>query len=69
MDTSARHPDAVGTLSAEGGPSAPRAIMTTDPFPKEVAVEVHADAGTFRVGGIAKGSGMIEPLMATMLGF
>ena len=43
--------------------------MTTDPFPKEAAVEVHADAGTFRVGGIAKGSGMIEPLMATMLGF
>ena len=43
--------------------------MTTDPFPKEAAVEVNADAGTFRVGGIAKGSGMIEPLMATMLGF
>ena len=43
--------------------------MTTDPFPKEASVEVNADAGTFRVGGIAKGSGMIEPLMATMLGF
>ena len=61
--------DAVRTMSADGGPSAARAIMTTDPFPKEAAVEVHADAGTFRVGGIAKGSGMIEPLMATMLGF
>jgi len=61
--------DAVRTMSADGGPSAARAIMTTDPFPKESAVEVHADAGTFRVGGIAKGSGMIEPLMATMLGF
>jgi glutamate N-acetyltransferase / amino-acid N-acetyltransferase len=60
---------AVAALSAEGGPSAARAIMTTDPFPKEAAVEVRADAGTFRVGGIAKGSGMIEPLMATMLGF
>jgi glutamate N-acetyltransferase/amino-acid N-acetyltransferase len=61
--------DAAGSLSTEGGPSAARAIMTTDPFPKEAACAVHADAGTFRVGGIAKGSGMIEPLMATMLGF
>jgi glutamate N-acetyltransferase/amino-acid N-acetyltransferase len=61
--------EAVRTLSPDGGPSAARAIMTTDPFPKEAAVEVHADAGTFRVGGIAKGSGMIEPLMATMLAF
>ncbi len=61
--------DAVRTMSSDGGPAAARAIMTTDPFPKEAAVEVHSDAGTFRVGGIAKGSGMIEPLMATMLGF
>ena len=52
----------------DGGPAAARAIMTTDPFPKEAAVEVTTPAGTFRVGGIAKGSGMIEPLMATMLG-
>ena len=43
--------------------------MTTDPFPKEAAVEVVTPAGRFRVGGIAKGSGMIEPLMATMLAF
>jgi glutamate N-acetyltransferase/amino-acid N-acetyltransferase len=43
--------------------------MTTDPFPKETAVEVSSTHGTFRVGGVAKGSGMIEPLMATMLGF
>jgi glutamate N-acetyltransferase/amino-acid N-acetyltransferase len=61
--------EAVRSLSPDGGPSAARAIMTTDPFPKEAAFEVRADAGTFRVGGIAKGSGMIEPLMATMLGF
>jgi glutamate N-acetyltransferase/amino-acid N-acetyltransferase len=54
-------------LSRHGGPSAARAIMTTDPFPKEAAVEVTTPSGTFRVGGIAKGSGMIEPLMATML--
>ena len=61
--------EAVRSLSPDGGPSAARAIMTTDPFPKEAAFEVHSDAGTFRVGGIAKGSGMIEPRMATMLAF
>ena len=60
---------AVRSLSPGGGPSAARAIMTTDPFPKEAAIEARTDAGTFRLGGIAKGSGMIEPLMATMLGF
>jgi glutamate N-acetyltransferase/amino-acid N-acetyltransferase len=54
-------------LARDGGPAAARAIMTTDPFPKEVAIEVATAAGRFRVGGIAKGSGMIEPLMATML--
>jgi glutamate N-acetyltransferase/amino-acid N-acetyltransferase len=46
-----------------------RAIMTTDPFPKEYAVTVETARGTFTVGGTAKGSGMIEPNMATMLGF
>ena len=44
-------------------------IMTTDPFPKEAAAEVTVRGRTFRVGGMAKGSGMIEPMMATMLGF
>jgi len=61
--------EAVRSLSPDGGSPAARAIMTTDPFPKESAVEAHADGGTFRIGGMAKGSGMIEPLMATMLGF
>jgi glutamate N-acetyltransferase/amino-acid N-acetyltransferase len=56
-------------LSRDGGPDAARAIMTTDPFPKEASAEIRSPAGTFRVGGIAKGSGMIEPIMATMLGF
>jgi glutamate N-acetyltransferase/amino-acid N-acetyltransferase len=60
---------AAASLSRMGGPLTARAIMTTDPFPKETAVEVSAPQGTFRVGGIAKGSGMIEPMMATMLGF
>jgi glutamate N-acetyltransferase/amino-acid N-acetyltransferase len=60
---------AAGGLTRDGGPAAARAIMTTDPFPKESAVEVKTPSGVFRVGGIAKGSGMIEPMMATMLGF
>jgi glutamate N-acetyltransferase / amino-acid N-acetyltransferase len=59
--------DASTKLSATGGADAARAIMTTDPFPKEAAVE-SSGGRRFRVGGMAKGSGMIEPLMATMLG-
>jgi glutamate N-acetyltransferase/amino-acid N-acetyltransferase len=62
-------PQAVDALAADGGAAAARAIMTTDPFPKEYAVEVETVAGTFKVGGMAKGSGMIEPRMATMLGY
>ncbi|MGZ8471770.1 MAG: bifunctional ornithine acetyltransferase/N-acetylglutamate synthase, partial [Gemmatirosa sp.] len=60
---------AAGQLSRAGGPLTARAIMTTDPFPKEASIEVSAPQGAFRVGGIAKGSGMIEPMMATMLAF
>lgn len=62
-------PQAVAALTATGGPDAAVAIMTTDPFPKSAAVEVTTPAGTFRVGGMTKGSGMIEPRMATMLGY
>jgi glutamate N-acetyltransferase/amino-acid N-acetyltransferase len=62
-------PQAVAALAADGGAAAARAIMTTDPFPKEYAVEVTTEFGNFRVGGMAKGSGMIEPRMATMLGY
>jgi glutamate N-acetyltransferase/amino-acid N-acetyltransferase len=60
---------AAAVLARDRGADAARAIMTTDPFPKEASVEIDSPAGTFRVGGIAKGSGMIEPNMATMLGF
>ena len=56
-------------LARGKGSETARAIMTTDPFPKEHAVTVHTDRGSFTVGGTAKGSGMIEPNMATMLGF
>ncbi len=59
----------VTALSRDRGHDAARAIMTTDPFPKEYAVTVRTARGSFTVGGIAKGSGMIEPNMATMLGF
>lgn len=60
---------AVAALDRGRGSETARAIMTTDPFPKEHAVTVTTAAGTFTVGGTAKGSGMIEPMMATMLGF
>ena len=46
-----------------------RAIMTTDSFPKEIAFEVEGDFGKFKIGGVAKGAGMINPAMATMLCF
>ncbi len=62
-------PRAVAALRVDGGADAADAIMTTDPFPKSAAVEVETAIGTFRVGGMAKGSGMIEPRMATMLGY
>jgi glutamate N-acetyltransferase/amino-acid N-acetyltransferase len=62
--------DAAKSLSTTGSDDAMHAIMTTDPFPKGKAVSVTTtDGRTFAVGGITKGSGMIEPRMATMLGF
>lgn len=60
---------ALAVLSREAHHNAMLAIMTTDPFPKEAAVKVETAGGTFHVGGMTKGSGMIEPLMATMLAF
>ena len=60
---------ACSTLAHGRGSDAARAIMTTDPFPKEHAVRVTTSRGSFAVGAMAKGSGMIEPNMATMLGF
>jgi glutamate N-acetyltransferase/amino-acid N-acetyltransferase len=60
---------AAGVLGRDGGATATRAIMTTDPFPKSCAARVAGDGREFSVGGMAKGSGMIEPRMATMLAF
>ena len=60
---------AASALSTEGGADAAEAIMTTDTHPKSVAVEVEIDGTPVRIGGIAKGSGMIAPNMATMLSY
>ncbi len=56
-------------LRSDASHDAATAIMTTDPSPKETAVRVRTSQGTFVIGGMAKGAGMIEPMMATMLGF
>ncbi len=53
----------------QGALDAATAIMTTDTFPKEIAVEFEIDGKPVRIAGIAKGSGMIHPNMATMLAF
>jgi glutamate N-acetyltransferase/amino-acid N-acetyltransferase len=58
---------AAGRLSVTGGLEAARAIMTTDTRPKGMAVKVDLPGGTVTIGGMAKGSGMIHPHMATML--
>jgi glutamate N-acetyltransferase / amino-acid N-acetyltransferase len=60
-------PQVVAALSRDGHGHAAQAIMTTDTAPKEVAVRVDDGTGTCVVGGMAKGSGMIAPAMATML--
>ncbi len=56
-------------LSPDGGKAAAEAIMTTDTKMKEAAVEFQLGGRTCRIGGMAKGSGMIHPNMATMLVF
>ena len=56
-------------LSDQGNADAAQAIMTTDTIPKEVAVEFTLGGKKCRMGGMAKGSGMIHPNMATMLVF
>jgi len=63
----AKLPELAARLSAKHGTLAAQAIMTSDTFAKEYALEVKAPGGTFRVGGMAKGAGMIDPNMATML--
>ena len=62
-------PALVEALSADGSSAAAEGIMTTDTVEKSVAVEFTVGGKTCRLGGIAKGSGMIHPNMATMLVF
>ena len=62
-------PELVKTLSANGSNDAAEGIMTTDTIKKEIAVEFTISGKTCKIGGIAKGSGMIHPNMATMLVF
>ncbi|TDX32009.1 bifunctional glutamate N-acetyltransferase/amino-acid acetyltransferase ArgJ [Rhodovulum visakhapatnamense] len=59
--------DLAARLSPEALPLAARAIMTTDTFPKGATATVEIDGQQIRIAGIAKGSGMIAPDMATML--
>lgn len=62
-------PELVSGLSRDGGTAAAEAIMTTDTIAKEIAVQFTIQGKTCTLGGIAKGSGMIHPNMATMLVF
>ena len=62
-------PALVAGLSREGGSAAAEGIMTTDVIKKEIAVSFTLGGKECRMGGIAKGSGMIHPNMATMLVF
>ncbi len=61
--------DAAAMLDADGHTAAAEAIMTTDKFSKEFAVKVDLNGAEVAIGGMAKGSGMIAPNMATMLAF
>ena len=60
-------PKVVADLDCEGGGRAAAAIMTTDTVPKEAAAEVSGPWGSFRIGGMVKGVGMLAPEMATLL--
>lgn len=62
-------PQLVSELSDGGSNNAAEAIMTTDTVKKEIAVEFHMGDAVCKIAGIAKGSGMIHPNMATMLCF
>ncbi|MHC5828623.1 MAG: bifunctional ornithine acetyltransferase/N-acetylglutamate synthase, partial [Nostoc sp.] len=62
-------PKVVAALSETGSDAAARAIITTDLVTKSIALETTISDRPVRIGGIAKGSGMIHPNMATMLAF
>ncbi|OLP19548.1 bifunctional ornithine acetyltransferase/N-acetylglutamate synthase [Leptolyngbya sp. 'hensonii'] len=62
-------PQLVAAVSDTGSDAAAKAIITTDLVPKTIALETTLHDRPVRIGGIAKGSGMIHPNMATMLAF
>lgn len=62
-------PKLVKSLSPQGGRAAAEAILTTDTRPKEAALRVEVNGRPVTIGGVAKGVGMIEPSLATMLCF
>ena len=62
-------PNVFSQLSDRGGPDAARAIMTTDLRPKSIVLQDTIGGRLITIGGMAKGSGMIHPNMATMLGY
>ncbi|MDP1946785.1 MAG: bifunctional glutamate N-acetyltransferase/amino-acid acetyltransferase ArgJ [Nitrospirota bacterium] len=62
-------PNLFSQLNDRGGPDAARAIMTTDLRPKSIALQDTIGGRLITIGGMAKGSGMIHPNMATMLGY
>lgn len=63
------HSSLIEKLAPANASLVPRAIMTTDTKPKELAVSFSTSRGDFSIGGTVKGSGMIAPNMATLLGF
>jgi glutamate N-acetyltransferase/amino-acid N-acetyltransferase len=60
--------DLVSNMDPDGGQDAAKAIMTTDTVPKEIAIELELQDTRVVIGGMAKGSGMIHPNMATLIG-
>ena len=66
---STRIPELIAELDAEGIAMAAQAIMTTDTYPKGASAQVETPSGPVNIVGIAKGSGMIAPDMATMLAY
>lgn len=59
----------VRSLTPQGSLAAAQAIMTTDTKPKQIAVKLKIGKTQVKIGGIAKGAGMIQPYLATMLSF
>lgn len=66
---STRMPELISDLDSDGIGMAARAIMTTDTYPKGASAQVETSSGPVNIVGIAKGSGMIAPDMATMLAY